>query len=177
MTPNQLASLDYAISQLFQVKDVDPHHLSVLRSLYTSVKEEHRLDALRQKHYASQKDIPPMADHRIVPAALLVFMARHGITIPHKELSSWRMVPLKEQRPGAINALPESRGILRATNGILCYVECPNNMLYLGHLQWWKADEEPATLKGSKRPPSMDAKPKPLSRRDALLALVEEMDI
>jgi hypothetical protein len=67
-------------------------------------------------------------------------MRKWAITIPMKDFDNWRMVPTQDQRTGEINGIPESRGILRATNGIECYIEREGKFPFLGHVQHWKAD-------------------------------------
>lgn len=83
---------------------------------------------------------------------LVGFMARWMITIPQKEFGAWRMVPHDEQRLGAINALPESYGILRCTNGILCYIERSGHTPpYLGHVQHWTPEPREHALVDASR--------------------------
>ncbi len=87
---------------------------------------------------------------------LFVFMRKYGITIPLKEIDGWRMVLPADQQNGMINALPESRGILRATNGIMCYIERSNGFPYFGHIQHWVADpkEQQDVVQVRKKRPS-----------------------
>lgn len=78
---------------------------------------------------------------------LLAWMKRFAITIPQREFNQWRMARPEDQRVGEINGLEWSfRGVLRATDGIQCYVE-PSNGDHpkLCHLQWFKPDAYQAT--------------------------------
>jgi hypothetical protein len=73
-----------------------------------------------------------------VYANIYAFMRAHRITLGRQ--LPWR---LTERQVGEINGLPNSRGILTATNGILCYIEQEREgrvELFLGHLQWFVAD-------------------------------------
>lgn len=73
-------------------------------------------------------------------ADLIGFMKKWAITIPMKEFDQWRMALPQDQRVGEITGLPESRGILRCTNGIMCYIERTEKFPYFGHIQHWKPD-------------------------------------
>lgn len=42
---------------------------------------------------------------------------------------------------GEINGLPMSRGVLVATNGIICLIEQGGDSHFEGHLQWFVPDE------------------------------------
>ena len=53
----------------------------------------------------------------------------------------WRMV---ERQVGQIIGLPDSRGVLVCTNGIQCFIEQADGKLYLGHYDWFVADEQSA---------------------------------
>lgn len=55
-----------------------------------------------------------------------------------RDAYDWRLVTPNH---GQINGLPNSRGILVATNGIDCLIETPVGF-YEGHIGWWQADEE-----------------------------------
>ncbi len=83
---------------------------------------------------------------------LVEYMALTGITIPQSEFSQWRMV---EPRQGHIIGIPNSRGTIRATNGILCYIDVDSSQQaqepletwerhvvtpFLGHYEWWQPD-------------------------------------
>lgn len=57
------------------------------------------------------------------------FARTHGITHPAKE--EWRLTTCLK---GELRGLPGTRGTLVATNGMLCYVELTNDMLFLGHI-------------------------------------------
>jgi hypothetical protein len=73
-------------------------------------------------------------------ANIFVFKAAHGITWPATEW--WR---LTDRVVGQINGLPQSNGILTATNGILCYIEQPQDHkinLFLGHIEWFIPDAD-----------------------------------
>lgn len=73
--------------------------------------------------------------------ALVRFLERVGWTIPDKEFSQWRMVPQTEQRAGQVNGFDNSRGTLRATNGILALIERFDGTIIEGHYEWFVADE------------------------------------
>jgi hypothetical protein len=71
-------------------------------------------------------------------ASVTCFQRAHGLTWPANE--AWR---LTEREMGEIVGLPGSRGILTATNGILCYIEQEMDgriCTYLGHIEWFVAD-------------------------------------
>ncbi len=72
-------------------------------------------------------------------ASIYSFARAHSITFPRTE-GFWR---LTERVVGQVNGLPTSRGILTATNGILCYIEQETDGrvgTFLGHLEWFVAD-------------------------------------
>lgn len=103
-------------------------------------------------------------DHPIDPE-LIVLLARHGIR-PSGAYEQWRTTP---RLAGEINGLPASRGVLVATNGILCLIEQADG-LYEGHLQWFEPDgsQDLAPVGGAA------AKPRKISKqRAALLAALE----
>ena len=51
---------------------------------------------------------------------------------------AWRLVPAEV---GEINGVPNSRGMLVATNGILCIIYRSDKSLFIGHKEWWMDDE------------------------------------
>ena len=55
----------------------------------------------------------------------------------------WR---LTEPRAGEINGLPNFRGLLVATNGILCYLETETGRLFEGHIDWFVPDQKDRPL-------------------------------
>lgn len=72
-------------------------------------------------------------------ASVYHFKSAHGVTWPASEV--WR---LTDRLVGEINGVPNSRGVLTATNGILCYVEQEQDgriVLFLGHVGWFVADK------------------------------------
>ena len=71
---------------------------------------------------------------------LIDFMKAKAIMIPTDEFDAWRMLPVREQTAGEVIGLPLSRGILRATNGVLCYIERADGSVIMNHIQHWKAD-------------------------------------
>jgi len=64
-------------------------------------------------------------------ASLLDFMAVYNLTLPRNE--DWR---LTDRIVGNIHALPDTHGVLVATNGILCYIERESD-LFLGHIAFF----------------------------------------
>lgn len=85
------------------------------------------------------------------------FQSSTGITLPEKE--EWRLTP---QILGEINGLPETHGILLATNGILCYIDRGDAVaprFFLGHLDFFipfkdiYRDEVEAMKPASRRSP------------------------
>lgn len=71
-------------------------------------------------------------------ANIYVFAAAHGITLKRDQY--WR---LTDRLLGEITGVPNSRGILTATNGIDCYIEQERSgriELFLGHMDWFVAD-------------------------------------
>ncbi len=55
--------------------------------------------------------------------------------------TDWRMVSFADQKPGQIRGIPGSRGILRATDGMLCLIERYGQPLFEGHADAWLADD------------------------------------
>lgn len=43
---------------------------------------------------------------------------------------------------GQIRGLPESRGFLMATNGVMCVIERETLFPYQGHVEWFVPDDE-----------------------------------
>jgi hypothetical protein len=127
MTPSDISSLEYAIEKLESLDDGSDDSLS-----------EHlaRLRDLRWE--AMLKEVDFCGDKK----SLIAFMRKWAITIPMSEFDSWRMALPQDQRMGVINGLPESRGILRATNGILCYIERQVGFPYLGHIEHWQPEAD-----------------------------------
>jgi hypothetical protein len=74
------------------------------------------------------------------PTIASVFIAA-GIS--RRDFDNWFIVSLDAQVVGQINGLPTSRGILRATNGILCLIEQPTGW-FEGHLQHFVPDDSGA---------------------------------
>jgi hypothetical protein len=125
MNEAQLTALEWAIREFegAALEGADLGRLQDLRSLYfEAVAAPYEFDTSRSD--------------------LIAFMRKHRITIPHAEFDSWRIVLPQDQLLGAIAGLPESYGRLRATNGILCYIERGENAPYLGHLQHFEPDAE-----------------------------------
>lgn len=63
------------------------------------------------------------------------FMSAQELTLPRNE--DWRLC---ERHVGQVLGLPGSRGVLTATNGVLCYIEQADGRLFLGHLNWFVND-------------------------------------
>jgi len=126
LSPEQLSALDFALSHIENVPlaERDP-------AFYT------HLAALQELLHHGQCEALAWDYSK---AALVAFMRKHSITIPQSEFDQWRMVPLCEQRTGSINALPDMRGMLRATNGILCFLERSDGTLIEGHLEFFVPD-------------------------------------
>lgn len=91
--------------------------------------------------------------HTIFPpcfSSVEQFTSTYGITLPRPKQRIdkslvWR---LTDRIKGQVNGLPETWGILQATNGVLCYIEQGYGRvagsdvpLVLGHLQWFVPDE------------------------------------
>jgi hypothetical protein len=91
-------------------------------------------------------------------SSIVNFQTVHRLTLPKNEV--WR---LTEPRTGEINGLPESRGTVVATNGILCYILQGNNHLYLGHFEWFITDNrEPSeSIKTFTVPPPQKPQSRP----------------
>ena len=71
---------------------------------------------------------------------ITTFLNIHHLAVSHHP--HWRMVPEDQQRYGEIHGLYRLRGILRATNGIMCFIENPiTNEVHEGHLQWFIYDK------------------------------------
>ena len=125
MTKEQISALRWAIDLL-----PDSGHLVVLRALKA-----------QGERALNDRLIPLQDDHCKVPQELLLFMAKHHITIPNSELSTWRWLKAEDQVYGEVNGIPESRGIVRYTNGILCYIEqVGHGMPFLGHYEFFIPD-------------------------------------
>lgn len=73
--------------------------------------------------------------------AFIVFAVSHRFIAN----GDWRMMPPEAQTCGEIVGLPLSRGVIRATDGVMCLIETWQGELFEGHLEWWKADKQPAT--------------------------------
>lgn len=58
----------------------------------------------------------------------------------------WRLV---EAEVGQINGLPESHGLLVATDGMLCIIMVNQTDCYIGHNEWWQSEDrdEPGVRK------------------------------
>jgi hypothetical protein len=74
------------------------------------------------------------------------FKRIHGLCWPTKE--EWRLL---KPKLGSIEALPRTRGVVVATNGILCYIELENGTLFLGHLEHFNIEKTEREFK-SKTP-------------------------
>src|SRR5262245_11715391 len=103
MSPTKLAALEWAISHLRTEFD-GFDEFSELVELFAEETETYRLF-----HHADKRD-------------LVLFMRKFAITIPTHEFDAWRMVPPQDQRAGEIRGVPNSDGILRATDGVNCYI-------------------------------------------------------
>ena len=66
------------------------------------------------------------------------FAKAHGILLPSAKVSYWR---LTKRIVGQINGIPSIRGILTATNGILCFIESEAGVPLLGHIGWFEPDQ------------------------------------
>ncbi len=132
MSPVDLAALEWAVEQLASHSGEDE---------YEQLKE-----LLWDTHSTERALCGDKTD-------LILFMRRFAITIPQKKFNSWRMVLPKEQRPGEVNGLSRFRGVLRATNGILCYIELvEEHRVELVHLEWFTPDPpEIEPVKATKR--------------------------
>lgn len=161
MTTPQISALEWAVKVLPRSNEV---HLATLIAMLNNAKSARNNNAMP----ASENDLKFSG----VSSELLCFMADHGITIPNKELSLWRMLPVVDRCIGTINALPESRGRIICTNGILCYIVRHEAMPYLGHLEWFRPDEDvPYTkLGGRKAAMPKDKKPSRSAREEQIMA-------
>lgn len=73
-----------------------------------------------------------------------------ALHLPQSRLGlGWRLVDATQ---GQIVALPQSRGRVVATDGVLCVIQTENNHLYFGHWEWFKADAVSASASTAKRP-------------------------
>lgn len=66
------------------------------------------------------------------------FCEHFSIPRPRSLADQWRLTP---RLLGQIQAIPQSRGILTATNGIDCYIVCGDQTLFKGHIGWFVPDE------------------------------------
>ncbi len=73
------------------------------------------------------------------------FCSCHAMPIP--KLGDWRLV---EQEVGQINGLPQSRGTVIVTDGIMCMIERLDGSLYVGHYTAWVADPKESATGGSR---------------------------
>lgn len=71
------------------------------------------------------------------------FFGTHGMPIPKS--GDWRIV---DRELGEVNGLPQSRGHVVITNGIMCYIELSDGTLYEGHFTAWVPDKAPAAVSG-----------------------------
>lgn len=136
MTSTQLLAIEYALDFLGKHGDDSSiDHSIALCDLF---------DDARKQYYAFDDSKKSLID----------FMRQHAVQIPQSEFDLWRMLPLREQLVGEINALPESRGTVRATNGILCYIEQAQGLYGPAHYEFFVPDEVQAvriTHKGTPR--------------------------
>jgi len=75
--------------------------------------------------------------------AVMKFFADHNMPYPRKGV--WRPV---NHAIGEINGLPNSRGIVTVTDGIMCYIVCADSSLYRGHYSWFIPDKVEKVLQG-----------------------------
>lgn len=86
-----------------------------------------------------------------------------------KFAQGWRLV---KSEVGEVNGLPSSRGIIVATDGMLCLVYQTEKHFFLGHNEWWQADEREES--GVLEEPSCNPAMKPPAK--AVKELLDEMD-
>ena len=68
------------------------------------------------------------------------FFTKHTMPIPR--LGDWRYVTPEQ---GEVNGLPESRGKVVVSDGIICFIERLDGTVYRGHYTAWVADKEVAS--------------------------------
>lgn len=97
---------------------------------------------------AERKDVTTMP---LTPkyASFIAFRKERHCLLPSSKDDNWR---LTDRICGQIHGIPGSRGILTATNGILCVIEQDANVNFLGHIAWFVADrdEEQQTVENEK---------------------------
>ena len=67
---------------------------------------------------------------------VIKFANQYGLVLGRKE--HWRMT---KPYNGEIQGIPTSRGVLKITNGIDCYIEQPDGRVFFGHVMNFKPDE------------------------------------
>lgn len=113
----------------------------------------------------------PTRKHKIDQpyASFQHFQAKHGVTHPAKE--NWRLT--QYGYIGEVSGIPTSRGILVATDGILCYItQGEDAPPFLGHILHFKPDEVEITAEQI-RENAMKGK-KPSLKEEELNRLLDE---
>lgn len=72
------------------------------------------------------------------------FFSTYEMPIPKS--GDWRLV---DPHMGEVNGLPQSRGHVVVTNGIMCYIELSDGTLYEGHFTAWVPDKMPPKASSS----------------------------
>jgi hypothetical protein len=63
--------------------------------------------------------------------------------LQHRQFDNWR---LTKPCLGSINGLPNLRGFVLATNGILCYLENERGEICQGHFDWFNPEQQDAVV-------------------------------
>jgi len=70
-----------------------------------------------------------------------------------KQKLGWRLV---DPSQGEVNALPNTRGTMIATDGVMCIIRTEDDRVLLGHFDWFNKDkkesEQSSTAKRKTKP-------------------------
>lgn len=119
MTPEQISALEWAATALL---GSDAPQMEVLCDLLEQSKHS----------YLERENNPRVLD----------FMKKWGITIPLREFSQWRWLTVEHQKIGEIRGLPQSRGKIVMTNGVMCWIERTVMFPFHGHYESFMPDEK-----------------------------------
>lgn len=73
-----------------------------------------------------------------VDTEVLLFFSKHDMPVPKTD-TFWRTT---DAVLGEISGVPTSRGVIRVTDGMVCWIERSNGSLFRGHASWFMPDDE-----------------------------------
>ena len=150
-------------------RDHDPNHInSACRTLATKITalvHEHASGSVSDVQFVKQLSEYALRGHEIIAprhepnipltdkqrhsamrdwrgfaydTAMIQWCEAHDVVLPGR--LQWRWMPEDQQKVGAVEGLPGTRGWPRVTNGIECLIEQEGGKVFVGHLDWFKAD-------------------------------------